>query len=46
MTYVMSKRMYKEFTTGKASISHKQLIEHINNTFGLRGQVVDVKVSK
>lgn len=44
MIYVMSKKSYKEYRTGKNKMTHKELIQYINATFGLRGTVTKIRV--
>lgn len=44
MTYVMGKRAYRSYRTGKDKMTHKQLIQYINDTFGLRGTVTKIRV--
>ncbi|MBB6452010.1 hypothetical protein HNQ94_000431 [Salirhabdus euzebyi] len=39
MIYVMGKVMYEAYTTGKNPFTHEELIEHINQSFGLRETV-------
>ncbi|MBO1003138.1 hypothetical protein [Pseudogracilibacillus auburnensis] len=44
MIYVMSKEMYKTYTTGKGAINHWKLLEHINEAFGFRGEIKTIQV--
>jgi hypothetical protein len=44
MIYVMSRRTYKQFRTGKDKMTHNELIHYINATFGLRGTVTKIRV--
>ena len=47
MTYVMSKEMYKEYTTDKKGykgLTHEELLVHINKAFGIRGEIKHIKI--
>lgn len=43
MVYVISKRMYREYTKN-GEMTHQQLVEYLNKTAGIKGGVTEVKV--
>jgi hypothetical protein len=48
LIYVMDNRSYWQYRKGKKDtdkMTHNELIQYINDTFGLRGTVVKIRVN-
>lgn len=47
MTYVLSAKQYQSLRKGfkeNKGMSHKEIIQHINDTFGLHGTVTKLRI--